>query len=165
MSALSRELNAVLFPKDGAKTYAVIDGASCSELLTNLDAFRPEHVCLYAGELAPDLQEAAPYLIHLAPHGRFTDWLLSSCLGQHWGLFARTPADLRMLRKHFRSLLLVKNPHGQTLYFRFYDPRVFSLYLRRRTRPSGKLFSDLSRPISARRRTRSWRLTRSREKL
>jgi len=126
---MSEALRAALFPDDGEKTYAIIDGASCEELLEKLDEFQPEYVCLYAGELEPDIEEVAPYLIRLDPDSEFTRWVIDEGWGKHWGIFALSPSDLRTLRKHFRSFLLVKDPEGKTLYFRYYDSRVLRLYL------------------------------------
>lgn len=123
------EFEAALFPDDGENAYAIIDGASCEELLDKLDAFHPEHFCLYAGELEPDLAEVAPYIVELLPDHPFTGWLLAEGFGKHWGIFARSPANLRAMRKHFRGFLLVKDFEGKTIYFRYYDPRVLHLYL------------------------------------
>ena len=122
-------LETTLFPTNGDQTYAVIDGASCEDLLPKLAEFRPEHVCLYAGELEPDVQEVAPYLVRLEVGGEFTRWLLNEGWGKHWGIFVTAPADLRMLRKHFRTILLVRSPENKTLYFRYYDPRVIRMFL------------------------------------
>lgn len=128
-SAMFDQLRPHLFPDDGTHTYAIIDGASCEDLLDKLDEHQPEHVCLYAGELEPDLEECAPYLIRLDLASDFTRWIFDEGWGKHWGIFATSPADLRTLRKHFRTFLLVKSPEGKTLYFRYYDPRVFPVYL------------------------------------
>jgi hypothetical protein len=120
-----------LFPdEEGLNTYAVLDGASAPDLLDHLyDDPRPEFVCLYRGELEPDLAEVGPYLIRLQPDAPFTDWLLNEGWGKHWGIYAITPADLNSMRKHFRTFLMVKMPNGSRVYFRFYDPRVFAAYL------------------------------------
>ncbi len=122
-------MHQVLFPNDGQHAYAVIDGASCEDLLDRLDAFSPRHYCLYAGELEPDVEEVAPHLVELLPEHPFTAWLLAEGPGKHWGIFARSPVGLRAMRKHFRTFLLVKSPEGKTLYFRYYDPRVLRVYL------------------------------------
>ncbi|MDY6992595.1 MAG: DUF4123 domain-containing protein [Pseudomonadota bacterium] len=55
-------------------------------------------------------------------------WLLTG-FGQHWGIFAVAKVNLRTMRQHFRSLLTVQLPKGQTVYFRFYDPRVLRTFL------------------------------------
>lgn len=122
-------LYAALFPGDGANTYAILDGASIPELLDKLDEYQPEYVCLYAGELEPDVEECAPYLVRLGVEADFTRWVLDEGWGKHWGIFARTDVDLRGLRKHLRTILLVKDPDNKTLYFRYYDPRVLRIFL------------------------------------
>ena len=122
-------LRSALFPDDGENTFAIIDGASCGELLSKLDELQPDYACLYSGALEPDIEEVAPYLIELLPEHPFTEWLLDNFHGKHWGIFARSPASLRTMRKHFRTFLLVKSPDSKLLYFRYYDPRVLSIVL------------------------------------
>lgn len=115
--------------EEGLNTYAVLDGASIPGLLERLDDEEPEFACLYRGELEPELAEVAPYLVQLEPDSAFTEWLLSKGWGKHWGIFAATGADLAATRRHFRTFLMVKSPDRSQLYFRFYDPRVFRVYL------------------------------------
>lgn len=122
----------VLFPSEGdptLATYCIIDGAACEELLPQLDQHQPDHCCLYAGELEPDVEEVAPYLVRLVAEDSFTVWLLDSIGNKPWGIFCRAPSTLRELRKHFRQFLIVKGPDGENLYFRFYDPRVLAVFL------------------------------------
>lgn len=115
---------------DGLKTYAVLDGASIPELLDHLYGDpRPEFICLYRGELEPDMAEVAPYLVRLEPDAPFTDWLLAEGWGKHWGIFALSPANMPVVRRHFRTFLMVKNPEGKQVYFRYYDPRVLRTFL------------------------------------
>jgi hypothetical protein len=120
-----------LFPQEeGINTFAVLDGASVPGLLGQLNGdTAPESVCLYSGELAPDVAAAAPYLVRLKPESPFTDWILTEGWGKHWGIFAITKADLVKVRKPFRTFLMVKSPEGRQLYFRYYDPRVLRVYL------------------------------------
>jgi hypothetical protein len=120
-----------LFPDDGeTHTYAILDGASIPDLLDKLYADpRPEFVCLYRGELEPDMAEVAPYLVRLKPDEPFAKWVTAEGWGRHWGIFALSKADLKTVRKHFRTFLMVKDPDGKKLYFRYYDPRVFRVYL------------------------------------
>ena len=118
-----------LFAEETANVYAVLDGASVPDLLTQLYELEPEFECLYRGELEPDIAEVAPYLVCLDPDSEFTRWLLAEGWGQHWGVFASSDADMRALRRHFRTFLIVYDPDGKPLYFRYYDPRVLRLYL------------------------------------
>ena len=122
-------LRNALFADDGENAYAIVDGAACEELLQQLDEHQPEYCCLYSGELEPDVEACAPHLVALFPEHPFTKWLLSELLGKPWGVFVRSPANLRQLRKHFRSFLMVKNEKGENLYFRYYDPRVIRIFL------------------------------------
>src|SRR5262249_47179155 len=59
----------------------------------------------------------------------FTDWVLTEGWGQHWGIFATAPIELDALRRHFRRFLMVRDEHGKSLYFRYFDPRVLRVYL------------------------------------
>jgi hypothetical protein len=112
------------------KTYAVLDGASIPDLRDHLQGDpRPEFVCLYRGELEPDMAEVAPYLVQLEPDTPFTNWLLAEGWAGHWGIFARTSANFTALRTHLRRFLMVKDPEGRSLYFRYYDPRVLRTFL------------------------------------
>jgi hypothetical protein len=121
-----------LFPAEteGINAYAILDGASIPGLLDHLYAEpRPDFVCLYRGELAPDIAEVAPYLVRLNPAEPVTQWILSEGWGQHWGVFALTRVAINPLRRHFRQFLMVKDPAGGPMYFRFYDPRVLRIFL------------------------------------
>ena len=128
---LKLALEVQLFPQEeGLNTYAVLDGASIPDLLDHLYGdVRPDFACLYRGELEPDMAEVAPYLVLLKPGQPFTDWLLTEGWGKHWGIFAISPADFKTTQKHFRTFLMVKDPDGSQIYFRYYDPRVLRIYL------------------------------------
>mgnify|MGYP002401687786 CR=1 FL=1 len=126
---VAADLARLLFREEPTITYVVLDGASVPGLRQRLHKDAPESCCLYRGELAPDLAEVAPYLVRLQIGHPFTKWVLSEGWAEHWGIFVQTSADLRSLRRHFRNFLMVKNPEGKRLYFRFYDPRVLRLFL------------------------------------
>jgi len=114
---------------EGVSTYAVLDGASIPELRQLLYSLKPEHECLYLGELADDMAEVAPYLVHLEPEAPFTRTVLEQGWGKHWGIFVESEASIRELRQHFRRFLTVYDPEGKAMLFRYYDPRVLRSYL------------------------------------
>ena len=115
---------------DGQRAYAVLDGASIPGLLAQLVKTPPvEHVCLYRGELEPEIAEVAPYLVQLAPDNDFTEWLLSNGWGKHWGVLLLTRATLVEVRNHLRRLLTVHDQSGKAMLFRFYDPRVLKSFV------------------------------------
>ncbi len=115
--------------------YAILDGASVDGLLDQLDKYQPESVCLYRGELDPDLAEVAPYLVRLDDKSAFTDWLLEQGWDKRRGVFAVSRADLPAMRRHFRAFLTVHDSEGKPLLFRYYDPRVLRAYLPTCTSP------------------------------
>ena len=126
---ITPNLNDRLFENEELKVFAVLDGASIPDLRFALYEHQPEHVCLYRGELEPDLAEIAPYLVRLEREADFTGWLLDEGWGRHWGIFALSPESLEVMRNHFRQFLIVYGPENEPLYFRYYDPRILRLYL------------------------------------
>ena len=118
-----------LFREEGAKVYAVLDGASIESLLQMFFKFEPEYLCLYQGDLEPDMAEVAPYLVRLDRDSAFTDWLFETGWGNHYGIFAVAFSDLKQTRQHFRKFLTVYDSKGKPMLFRYYDPRVLRVYL------------------------------------
>jgi hypothetical protein len=125
---MKEKLEEYLF-REGTYTLAVLDGASVPDLPGHIHKLEPPSTCLYTGELAPDLQYAAPYLVYLFPGAPFSDWVLGECWGKHWGIFAHSRHSLREMRRHFRSLITVYNEDGKPMIFRYYDPRVLTSFL------------------------------------
>jgi hypothetical protein len=125
---LVRWLGGQLFA-DEMQVYAVLDGAIIPDLLDRLYGLQPEFICLYRGELAPDLAEVAPYLVRLDPDDEFARWVIEEGWGKSWGVFAVSDGDMYAVRQHFRRFLIVRDPEGKPLYFRYYDPRVLRVYL------------------------------------
>jgi hypothetical protein len=115
--------------REEMNVFAVLDGAAIPNLLSSLYQHEPEYLCLYRGELKPDLAEVAPYLVRLEPGSEFATWVMAKGWGNHWGIFLTTQADIRALRRHLRKFLIVYNPEHKPVYFRYYDPRVLRLYL------------------------------------
>ena len=127
--ATVQTLKSLLFNEQSATAFAILDGASVSDLPAYLASFNPQHICLHRGELEPDMAEVAPYLAILEHDAPFTDWVFSNGWGNHWGIFGIAQAGLPVLRNHFRSFLRVPDESGRSLYFRYYDPRVWRDYL------------------------------------
>lgn len=125
---IEQKLEQFLF-SENILVYAILDGASVPELPMRLFEMRPPHVCLYRGDLDADLAEVAPYLVHLVPGTKFTNWILAEAWGKHWGIFVHSPFPLVELRKHFRKFLTVHNEEGNPMLFRYYDPRVLPKFL------------------------------------
>jgi hypothetical protein len=116
--------------EEGAELCVMLDGASVPGLLERLSAERSLEVeCLFRGELEPDMAEVAPYLVKLQLESEFTEWVVGTGWGQHWGTFAVSREGFRKLHSHLRALTLVYRRDGTPLYFRYYDPRVLRIFL------------------------------------
>jgi uncharacterized protein DUF4123 len=114
-----------------SQAYVLLDGAKDPCIAPLVRSSGLPYCCLYAGSLSQDLLSAAPYLVQIAPEAKFFKAFVPQAWGQAWGVFAVASPDvsLQVLRRHFRSLLLVRNEQGESLAFRFYDPRVLRTYV------------------------------------
>jgi hypothetical protein len=118
-----------LFINPYAHAFAILDGAAIPDLLGKLFVLKPEHECLFRGEIAPDMAEVAPYLIMLEHDAPFTNWIFENCWGVRCAIFGTTSAGLPILRRHFRTFLKVYDDTGESFYFRYYDPRIMRAFL------------------------------------
>jgi hypothetical protein len=109
------------------KLYGIIDTAR-DEKLYSLVKSSPVHVCLFAGDLEEPVEQAAPYLVQLTRDTPLKDIWRNEGWGQAWGILIRSDLGLMQLRKHLRKFLLAQLPDGNTVFFRFYDPRVWRTY-------------------------------------
>src|SRR5262245_4461587 len=109
--------------------YAVVDTARDSSIQKCFANPAVESVSLYRGEPEETLAAVAPYLIRIDHDAGLLSSLLISGWGESWGIFLIADTDIEIVRRHLRRFLLVLDPDGKELYFRFYDPRVLRVYL------------------------------------
>lgn len=88
-----------------------------------------EYSCLYSGVLPPALEMAAPYLVQLEHDNQETRRLIQLSWGNSWGVFLKSGTSMNKLRRHLRQFLMVRDPQGRRMVFRYYDPRVLRAYL------------------------------------
>ena len=109
------------------RLYGVIDTARDKRLFP-LVRRSPQFACLFAGDIAEPLDAASPYLVKLTDDTPLKEIWRSQGWGQAWGILVRSSLELKDLRRHLRKFLLVQLPDGNTVFFRFYDPRVWRTY-------------------------------------
>jgi hypothetical protein len=110
------------------KLYAVLDACASDAIRAKVESLGPDLApCLYRGHVDPKVLAVAPYVARVDPP--LLDWLRSTVWVEPWGIFVGTPAALTTVRNHLRKFLVVKNPQGEPLYFRYYDPRVLATFL------------------------------------
>jgi len=115
--------------RPAAEVWALVDGARKDGLAQAVRFSALDHCCLYSGRRGLELQEVAPYLVHLRKGWQFTRRLIEKGWGDSWCIFFTSDATFNSLRHHFRQFLRVRDEQGRRLLFRYYDPRVFRIYL------------------------------------
>lgn len=83
---------------------------------------------LFAGDMGDRLKGVAPYLIDLGFRSNFISWWFEQW-GNSIGVLLESPVSMADLRRHFRTLLIVRGDDRKRYYFRFYDPRVLRGFL------------------------------------
>ncbi len=126
------KLKAALWPEDSTRPvnmWAVLDGAKDERIYNHVSRCYLDKCCLFAGELSPELERAAPHLVKISPRDSVSDSLLTLGWGRSWGIFIQSDDSIQALRRHLQTLLRVKDETGRYLLFRYYDPRVLRVYL------------------------------------
>lgn len=111
--------------------YAIIDGASNKELVPALKDSGLRYNCLYEGKLSYDMELASPYLVRLEQDNAFTEELLINGPENNWCIYLVTypPVTMLSVLRQARKNQKVLNPKGNTLIFRYFDPRILRNYL------------------------------------
>ena len=120
----------ILWPQGERRDiWMIADGARDRSVYSSLMSSYLTYSCLYAGDLAPALEVAAPHLVQLEHNDRYTRRILANGWGNNWGVFLRCDLNMQQLRRHLRHFLIASDTRGRRLVFRFYDPRVLRVYL------------------------------------
>lgn len=107
--------------------FAVVDACDEPKVPILVKQLDDRAVCLYRGKAAQDLWAFAPFLVECDE--ATVRWIINELSETPWGFFAFADGDLEALRRHFRRFLMVQDPDGKEMYFRFYDPRVLPPFL------------------------------------
>lgn len=114
----------------GRDCWMVVDAARDKRVFEMLlDCFYTEHRCLFRGATGTELELAAPYLVSLKWDDEKTRRFLKVAWGRSWGIFLHCDAREQALISHLRELLVVRDPSGNEMIFRYYDPRILRNYL------------------------------------
>lgn len=129
--AIVSQLEECLWPRGYARDmWMMVDSARDRKIFSLLlECFYSTHISLFAIPVHPQLQLVAPYLVQLDYDYAKTQKFLSKAWGNNWGVFLRCHTSQDTLRRHLRKFISVRDPRGQRMLFRFYDPRVLRTYL------------------------------------
>jgi len=131
MTSRCQAIEQLLWPKGFSRdVWMIVDCARDQKRIFRfLLSCHLDYSCLYAGPLPPELEMAAPYLLQLDYDSEESRRLIELSWGNSWGVFLRSGTSLNKLRRHLREFLIVRDPAGRRMTFRYYDPRVLRAYL------------------------------------
>lgn len=110
------------------RLYAILDACDEPTVPSKMAELGPERaVSLFSGEAESQQWAIAPYLAHVDE--KLVEWIFLTLWPRPWGILAVAETDLDSLRKHFRRFLIVQDPEGERMYFRYYDPRILAAFL------------------------------------
>jgi len=110
------------------RLHAILDACNEPAVPVKVTELGPEKaVSLYRGRAEHEQWNVAPYLVKVDE--RLLDWIVTNLWKKPWGIFALAEGDLKTLRRHFRRFLMVEDPEGEAMYFRYYDPRILAAFL------------------------------------
>lgn len=110
------------------RLWAVIDACEEPAVPTKMyELGENRAVCLYRGEAEVEHADIAPFLAHVDEF--LLQWIGENFWAKPWGIFAICSGEIDKLRTHFRKFLTVKDPDGEKMYFRYYDPRILKAFL------------------------------------
>ncbi|RJE82394.1 DUF4123 domain-containing protein [Paracoccus onubensis] len=126
------------YDPDGLRTYLVLDPTMRTAVtgLFDFDTLDIPTQSLFDGRAAEENAEVAPYLVEATVASddrvpRFNRDFLKRHWGQNTGIIVRSHAPFDAVRKHFRKFTkLRRESGGGWFFFRFWDPRIASIYLR-----------------------------------
>ncbi len=118
------QLEALLWARDGARLYAVIDGAIVPGLPERLAESQCDFDCLRHGLLPTAEAEQAAYIVALSANSPLLTWLLGEAGTGFpgWGVLMISNRPLLAMREHARSLAQVRTPDGKRRPWRWWDP-------------------------------------------
>ncbi|ANY19384.1 hypothetical protein A6F68_00858 [Tsuneonella dongtanensis] len=115
-----------------SRWYAVVDGAADPRLYDIVAAER-EHACLYSGDYDTETRTALPYLVAIGEGSELAQLWRTYEAGRFWGILIRSSMEFAALRRHLRHFTTARLPDGEIVLFRFWDPRIFDVFVQTET--------------------------------
>jgi hypothetical protein len=109
----------------------LLDAARLGENIDEAKNRNALYISLFKGRRDEKaLHRVDPYIFTMQPNTEFSNWFSSTGWGNSWGiLFSTANFTLDKLFKHFQKFIVVQTEEGEKPFFRFYDPRVFRIFL------------------------------------
>jgi hypothetical protein len=108
--------------------FAVVDCARDRRIYDLVhDALFP--MCLFRTEVVSPMGRNAPYLVPVEHAERLIESWRKVGGGESWGILLRSSQAQAHVRQRLRTFNQAKLPDGRVVLFRWWDPRVFRVYL------------------------------------
>ena len=151
MSAAAATLDAPLqrlLATRAGSLYALYDAARDKSLLAYLGQRGIAHDCLYAGVKAITLKDVAPYLVSCRDFGAQPARFIDDIWRRGVSMLVESDGPVDALRQQLKKNAFVKNADGAACYFRYYDARAYSRFMRVASNEQlGQLFGTAIRAI------------------
>ena len=126
--SLLSALTSTVHQDSARRLYAVVDGAQAFDLAFAARLMGHDLYTVFSGSLGRTVAQVGPCLVVLhEPSAFLAKWVDS--MGRHAGVLLEGPPDLELLHAHLRSIFVATDESGQEYFFRFYNPRVFRVFL------------------------------------
>lgn len=108
---------------------AVLESVGAPDVPVKAHALGPEKaVSLWKGMPEEKDWALAPYLVEVDE--ALLAWIRETLWGAgSWGILLESSRSVEELRRHFRSWVVVEDPNGDEMHFRFYDALVLAEFL------------------------------------
>ena len=111
--------------------FAVLDAARDPEILPLLENSGEQYQSLYEGAKGKELEEVAPYLVQFSGQTPLLNSLVYAGWGKAWGIYVYAPSSFVDVRRQLRRSLMMESDATppRKIYLRYYDPRVFKIWV------------------------------------
>jgi len=126
ISNLFRILN-----RQDKELFVIVDAARDNKVIEFLIDVLDElnYESLFNDETQTIFATVAPYLVLMSKKSNSLETLIDSGWGKSWGIFFTSNDSFQNVKNHFHQQLFAVNEDGKELFFRYYDPRVFRMYI------------------------------------
>ena len=108
--------------------YLLIDAANMNADIVKARELNPSYILLFTG-IFKNVESVSPYIFVFELNSNFSDWYFDNGWGKALGIIIYSKSSIKRLRKQLQFLLKVETTSRKEYYFRFYDPRVFRIFL------------------------------------
>ncbi len=112
---------------DAGYVYGLLDACDSPAVLAKVQELGAHALSLFQGTPHEAYWAQAPYLV--ATDAAVLDWIATELAAQSWGILILANVGIEDVRAHMQRFLVARLPDDEQWLFRYYDPRIFSVYI------------------------------------